>query len=161
VEKTRELARGDWNELLTGRLDGWRAGLWMFGERPASGVGPGAYRAEFLSAKEALMERGVRFFAEQQNVVFANAHSEPIEVGAELGVPGLLALAWAVLLAARCSRSGPASGAAGRVDRSFAWSSLAAIGVLSSFHFPFRIAIVAGQILLFLAWLLAAGEDRS
>jgi O-antigen ligase len=167
VVKFGELARGEWNELLTGRLDGWRTGLYMLRENPLTGVGFGAYRTEFLDGKEALTDRGVRFFEQQFNPVFANAHNEPIEVGAELGVAGLAALAWFLFEAIRrvrgLTRPGDDTGAMGRaaIDRGFAWASLAALLVLSLFHFPFRIAIVASGALLFFAWLFAAEEEEA
>ena len=89
--KLAEVARGDWNSVLTGRLDGWRAAVWMVGEHPLTGVGVGAYRTEFVPAKTALLRDGVVFFVDQLNVVFANAHNELLEVAAETGWPGLAA----------------------------------------------------------------------
>jgi O-antigen ligase len=159
-----ELARGEWNELLTGRLDGWRTGLHMLRENPLTGVGFGAYRTEFLDSREELTDRGVRFFEQQFNPVFANAHSEPIEVGAELGIAGLAALAWFLFELIRRMRGlarpgdDPEADRRAAVDRGFAWAAFAALAVLSLFHFPFRIAIVASGALLFLAWLFAAEE---
>ena len=167
TEKAREVARGDWNEVLTGRLDGWRAGAWMFGEHPWTGVGAGAFRTEFVPAKEALLTRGVPFFEQQQNVVFANAHNEVVEAAAELGLPGLAALAWAVASAlARAvalsrearraeSESGEAGGTRrrGAIDAGFAWAGCGVLATLAMFHFPFRIAIVEAPALVFLAWL--------
>jgi hypothetical protein len=174
--------------VLTGRLDGWRTALWMLEEHPWAGVGQGAFRAEFVPAKLALLDRGAAFLSgEQQN--FVNAHDEALEVGADLGVPGLLALAWglAVVTSAarlrmaaavagmpRVSAGGGASqvpaaagdpdgGAAHRAlgaDGAFAAGGLAALGVLCLVDFPFRVALVAFPALLFLAWILrpAAAE---
>ncbi len=116
--KASQARQGDWNAVLTGRLDGWRAALWMLGEHPWAGVGQGAYRAEFAPAKLALLGRGVAFHSGQQQN-FANAHDEPLEVAADLGFPGLLALGWALAVmvpAARArrpvaaSRRAPAAG---------------------------------------------------
>ncbi len=149
VEKARVLAQGDWNELLSGRLDGWRTALWMLREQPLTGVGHGAYRSEFAPAKLALLEQGVRFYTGLMEVGFANAHNELLETGAEWGMPGLLALAWAfwVLLAAlrRAGRTPE--------DRALAWAGTAALGVLSLAAFPFHIALVAFPALLFLSWV--------
>ena len=103
LEKVSQARRGDWNHVLTGRLDGWRAALWMLARHPWTGVGQGAYRAEFVPAKLALLDRGTAFLSGmQQN--FANAHDEALEVGADLGVPGLLALAWALAVVASAAR---------------------------------------------------------
>ena len=149
VEKAQALAAGDVNRVLTGRLDGWRAALRMLGTHPALGVGQGAFAAAFVPVKLELLDAGVTFFAEQQQVVFANAHNELLEVGAETGIAGLLALVWAlgqVFGAVKEKRQGP--------DRALAVAGVAAIAVLSLAYFPFRVAIVGYPILVFLAWLL-------
>ncbi|HEX4963939.1 MAG TPA: O-antigen ligase family protein [Thermoanaerobaculia bacterium] len=156
-DKVEQARQGDWNGVLTGRLDGWRAALWMLREHPLTGAGHGAYQAEFAPAKLALLDRGVSFFQDQILVGFANAHDEFLEVGAEWGIPGLLALAWAswVLLAA-LRRTGLAPEA-----RALAWAGTAALAVLSLVDFPFRIALVAFPALLFLSWVLRAGEEAA
>ena len=162
--KAGEVRSGDWNAVLTGRVDGWRTGLWMLARHPWAGVGHGAYRAEFVPAKLALIDRGVAFFnaGEQQN--FVNAHDEAVEVGADCGVPGLLALAWALWVVVAALRRGPSSpadgsvlhaaGPAGRSDAALAWAGVASLAVLSLVDFPFRIALVAFPGLLLLAWVL-------
>jgi O-antigen ligase len=38
LEKVGQARRGDWNHVLTGRLDGWRAALWMLVQHPWAGV---------------------------------------------------------------------------------------------------------------------------
>ena len=114
--KIDQIARGDWNSVLTGRLDGWRAALWMVEEHPLTGVGVGAYRTEFIPAKTALLREGVVFFADQMNVVFANAHNDLLEVAAETGLPGLAALLLGLaLLARRIARRQRREGPAGRL----------------------------------------------
>ena len=157
LQKSQALAHGEWNWVLTGRLDGWRAAAWMLRRHPLTGVGQGAYGAEFAPAKLALLDQGVQFFADLRETGFANAHNEILEVGADWGLPGLLALAWAlwVLLAALTR-----GGRAGRTpeDWSLAWAGTASLGILSLVDFPFRIALVAFPALLFLAWVLAGGE---
>ncbi len=171
LEKVDQVARGDWNAVLTGRLDGWRAAIWMVREHPLTGVGVGAYRTEFIRAKTALVGAGVAFFPEQMNVVFANAHNELLEVAAETGVPGLTAFAFGLFLVVRRlmrarRRDGAEPSAAGsrpETSRALAWAGVAALGVLSLANFPFRIAIALWPICLFLAWILcppeATGED--
>jgi O-antigen ligase len=163
MEKAQALAEGNWNWLVTGRLDGWSTAAWMLREHPLTGVGQGAYGAEFAPAKLALMERGVKFFPGLRESGFANAHNELLEAGAEWGIPGLAALAWAlwVLLAALTR-----GGRAGRTpeDRALAWAGTAALGLLSLVDFPFRIALVAFPALLFLSWVLTvekAGEEEA
>jgi tetratricopeptide (TPR) repeat protein len=145
-----DLDNGNLNNLLSGRLDGWRAGQLMFRERPLVGVGPGAFAAEFTSAKLELLERGVVFFREHRGLsTFANAHSEPIEVAAELGALGLLALAWLVVVTARQlwrAKLDPG-------DRRLVIAALAAFAVLALTWFPSRVAMIAYPNALVLAWL--------
>src|SRR6185295_1596409 len=147
--KVQAISSGDWNALLTGRLDGWRAALVMWRENPWTGVGHGAYRPEFVPAKLELAYAGTSFYAQHNQPVFANAHNELLEVGADLGWPGALALAWGlgVIGYAALRRAGPEPR-----DRALFRAGLAALFVLSLAYFPFRIALVAFPALLFLAW---------
>jgi O-antigen ligase len=154
--KLRGLAAGDLNEVLTGRLDGWRAAIWMMEQHPVTGVGHGAYLPEYAPAKLALLDRGVEFLPGQTTPMFSNAHNEFLEAGAEWGIPGLLALAWALWVLFRAARRRPER------DRPLGWSGLAALAVLSLAYFPFRVAILAFPAILFLAWVLRPlPEDAS
>ena len=152
VGKLRGLAAGDLNEVLTGRLDGWRAALWMMEQRPLTGVGHGAYLPEYAPAKLALLDRGVEFLPGQITPMFSNAHNEFLEAGAEWGIPGLLALAWALWVLFQAARRRPER------DRPLVWAGLAALTALSLAYFPFRVAILAFPALLFLAWVLRPEE---
>lgn len=158
LDKARQLSEGNLNAVLTGRLDGWRAALWMFERQPVTGVGHGAYRPEYVPAKLALLDRGVEFLKTQPQPVFSNAHNEYLEVAAEWGIPGLLALAWGLTVLA-----GAALRMADARNRALAWAGIAALAVLSLVHFPFRIALTAFPAILFLAWVLrpAAKEEAS
>jgi O-antigen ligase len=151
--KMRGLAAGDLNEVLTGRLDGWRAALWMMERHPVTGVGHGAYLPEYVPAKLALLDRGVEFLPGQTTPMFSNAHNEFLEAAAEWGIPGLLALAWALWVLFGAARRLPER------DRPLAWSGLAALAVLSLAYFPFRVAILAFPAILFLAWVLRPRDE--
>ena len=162
VEKWREMARGNWNSVLSGRFDGWRAALWMFERHPLAGVGQGAYQAEFAPAKLALIDRGAVFFPGlTQGSAFDNAHNEILESAAEWGIPGLLALGWGlwVLLGALRRKTGDTAGAP--EDRALAWAGTAALAVLSLVDFPFRVALVGFPALLFLSWALRRAEEAA
>jgi O-antigen ligase len=152
VEKARAAAEMDLNGFLSGRLDGWRTAAWMLRQHPLTGVGHGAYRPEFVPAKLALLDRGVPFFAGQTQVVFANAHDEFLEAGAEWGVPGLVALAWAGWVLLTSLRKLPAE------RRPLACAGTAALALLALAYFPFRVALVAFPYLLFLSLVLRGPE---
>jgi O-antigen ligase len=162
VAAARDAASGELEELLTGRLDGWRTAAWMASRNPATGVGHGAYRAAFAEAKLELSTAGVGFYPHHMFPTFVNAHNELFEVAAEWGVPGLLALGLSlgILLAAlaRRSRGAPGPQASGRA---LAWAGIAAWLVLSLAYFPFRLALTSYPALLFLAWALRwSGEGE-
>jgi hypothetical protein len=93
----QELAVGAGAGRLTtassNRYEYWRVGLQAFAQNPVVGLGAGGFRVEWL--KERRIEEAVR-----------DTHSLPIEIAAELGLPGLLgfaALVAGVALAARRS----------------------------------------------------------
>jgi O-antigen ligase len=153
ANKAGQALAGDWNSVLTGRLDGWRAALWMFREHPWTGIGHGAYRPEYVPAIEDLMDRGVRTYPEHVLPVFANAHNEYLEAVAEWGILGIPVLAWGLwVLVASLRRARRAE------DQALAWAGMAALAVLSLAYFPFRIALLAFPALLFLSWVLRSGE---
>ncbi|HVS01939.1 MAG TPA: O-antigen ligase family protein [Thermoanaerobaculia bacterium] len=150
------------NEILSGRIDGWRAAAWMVRHHPWAGVGHGAYRAEFVPAKLALLAAGQPFLPGHASAMFVNAHGEYFEVAAEWGFPGALALLWGigVLLATagrRCRggrASVPSAGECGLLC-----GGIAALAVVAAGYFPFRLALTAYPALLLLAWALAAAEE--
>ena len=137
IAKAGEIASGDWNTVLTGRLDGWRTAAWMLRQHPATGIGVGAFRTEFIVAKTALVRAGVPFFAEQQNVVFADAHNELLQVAAETGWPGLAAMIFGLgmttrrLLRWRRQAADGTPAASAGPEAALAWAGLTAIAVLS------------------------------
>jgi O-antigen ligase len=148
--KVGPLLRGDWNELLTYRLDAWAAARWMLARHPLSGVGFGGYRAEYTGAKEALLGQGRSFSPFSLESTFANAHNDVLEVAAELGWPGVLALVWALVWVGRAAaRAAPA-------ERAVTLAGLAAMVTVALANFPFEIALVAYPWLVFLAWVTSA-----
>lgn len=163
-----QLAKGDVNAVLTGRLDGWRAAVKMARAHPVNGVGHGAFEASYAAAKLELVDEGAPFLAGQPRAMFANAHNEVLEVAAEWGVPGLLALLWGIWVVVRQIRrrgnrdeqdEGSAEESPG--DHALAWAGLTLLAVLSLTYFPLRVALVAYPALLFLAWILGPAEADS
>lgn len=153
-QKVRMLAQGEINSVLTGRLDGWRAAVRMLEENPLTGVGHGAYASEFAEAKLALVDEGVEFLRSQTQVMFANAHNEPLEVAAETGLLGIVALLWGcgVLFVTLRRLRGPPGA------RALAWAGTVALLLLSLGQFPFRLSLTAVPAVLFLAWIFAVSE---
>jgi len=153
--KAGQALSGDWNAVLTGRLDGWRAAAWMIREHPWTGVGHGAYRPEYVPATNALLDRGVKLYPLHMQPVFANAHNEYLEAVAEWGLLGIVALAWGLWVLGSALRRAP-----GDDGQALAWAGVAALAVLSIVYFPFRIALLAFPALLFLSWVFRRGTEE-
>lgn len=155
-EKAGALVRGDLNDLLTGRLDGWRAALHLGTEAPWTGVGLGCYGAEFTRARLELMDQGVAFYSRHTFSTFGNAHNELLEVFAETGAPGLVVALVGLVAAGVLMRRSWADPAA-LVPIAF----LAAVLVLAMTNFPLRIAITSWPALVALAALAAANRGQA
>jgi O-antigen ligase len=172
ADKVRDLRRGALNQILTGRLDGWRAASWMLADRPVAGVGHGAYRAAFGEARLALVDRGVEFYTSHQYPAFGNAHNEYLEAAAEWGLPGLAALAWAIWLALRQAgrvggarsdtrgkaRAEPASAGPPARDRALGWAAAVGFALLCLTLLPLPMALAAYPVLLVLTWVVRPGR---
>lgn len=146
------------NAVLSGRLDGWRAGVWMLSQEPLTGVGHGAYVTRFADAKLALVEDGVPMFQAHHNPIFSNAHNEFIELAAELGFLGIAVALWVPLLllrrgVAKYRLSASPSQRIERGEASLAIAALSAILVLCLGYFPLRIALTGYPIVLVAAWI--------
>jgi O-antigen ligase len=155
VMKARQAAAGDWNSVLTGRLDGWRAAVWMLERHPLAGVGHGGYLPEFVPAKLDLIDHGVRFFPDPSLAVFSNAHNEILTAAAEWGLPGLLAVAWMLWVVLGALRRMEPE------ERVLGGAGVAALTILSLASFPFHVALVAFPVLLFLSWVFRASSAES
>lgn len=83
---------GEWDRLLTYRLGPWAAALEMIRARPLLGFGPGTFEAEFLPHRlVGEIRHRTRFLNPTTASSYGEAHSEYLQLGAELGVPALLA----------------------------------------------------------------------
>jgi O-antigen ligase len=151
--KAAQARAGDWNSVLTGRLDGWSAAVWMFREHPWTGVGHGAYRPEYVPAMNDLLDRGFRMYPQHLQPVFANAHNEYLEAAAEWGIAGIAVLAWGLWVLVSTLHRMP-----GREERMLAGAGAAALALLSMVYFPFRSPLIAWPALLFLSWIFRSGD---
>jgi O-antigen ligase len=107
-----EAHAGRWDDLTSNRLGAWAAALEMIRARPLTGMGPGAFGAEFVPHRLAAELRWrTRFVIPTLTSTFSETHDDYLQAMAELGVPaGIAAIAALVgLLAALARRAGPAA----------------------------------------------------
>lgn len=164
VDKVASVRAGDWNAVLTGRLDGWRAARRMVAERPWTGVGLGAFRAEFAPTKLDMVADGTRFYRRQHQPFFGNAHSEALEVAATLGWPGVAAALWALVLLGRETVRAArrrAADAEGRIEAAVAVAALLALAIMAATSFPLHLAHVTYAYLLLTAAIFTAAAPAT
>lgn len=145
------------NAGTTGRLDAWQAAFQMFKEHPLGGVGQGTFVAEFAPVKRTLIEDGVTFFKKHRptQAHFDSAHNEFLEVAAELGLLGLLALTVTlVVLFRQLRRRWRHANKENVANEVFLQASVVALFFLSTNYFPMHLAIIAFPYLLILSWIL-------
>lgn len=168
LEKAAQLWRGDVAAATTQRDIGVLAGAEMIRAHPLLGVGPGAFSNAFVPARIAAEERAKRHLVHlSESAHFDNAHSEPLTLAAEWGVPAAVAAAvglLALLAGLFRMRHGPGSEASPTTDALLA--TLVAGLVLSLGGFPLRLPVASGPLAFFLglAWRRAAprpGTDSS
>jgi O-antigen ligase len=148
-----KVASGDVTTLTTQRDIGVLAALETIRSRPLLGTGPGGVASDFVRARLAAEERtGRRLVHLSPSAHFDNAHSDPLTVAAEAGLPAALAFAATLvgLLAAltRAARREKTSAKRGLLPAEALLASLAAILVLSLANFPIQIVPVSGPFAL-------------
>jgi hypothetical protein len=111
AELSAGAAGGRLTTVSSNRYEYWRVGLESFADHPLGGLGAGGFRVEWL--RERSLPEAVR-----------DAHSLEVEVAAELGLVGLIALALligGVALAARRALARDPALAAGAAAASLTW----------------------------------------
>ncbi|MGA7992367.1 MAG: O-antigen ligase family protein, partial [Thermoanaerobaculia bacterium] len=148
LEKVGQLRRGDVAAATTQRDIGVLAAAEMIRAHPLLGVGPGAFSNAFVPARVAAEERSGRHLVHSSEYAhFDNAHSEPLTLAAECGIPAAAAAALALLalLAGLLGmRHGPGAEASPTTDVLLA--TLVAAGVLSLGGFPLRLPVASGPL---------------
>ncbi len=157
LTKLEQVRTGDLATATTQRDIGLYAAREMVRARPLLGAGPGTFSNRFVPARLAAEERtGKRLVHRSGSAHFDNAHSEPVTLAAEIGVPAAcaaLAAALALLAALFARRQEPSDTALPSNDVLLA--VLSGVAVLALADFPLRIAVASGPI-AFLAGLALA-----
>ena len=98
---TTAMSVEQFDRSLNGRLSAFIAAWEMFVDDPLTGVGPGAFKFEYMPRHVSLYERYGAFFAPEYRALnFGEVHNDHLQILAESGVPGyLLFLAAAAVVA--------------------------------------------------------------
>jgi O-antigen ligase len=161
-ELAGNLRGGRIGEVTSDRLGAWAAAVEMVRERPLVGFGPGTFGAEFAPHRvkaELRLER--RLVHQKVTGAFSEAHDEPLQAAAELGVPaaGAALGAVAALLAGLVRRARAPDGPA-RAEAVVVLSLLVAGSLAAVLWFPLQREVTALPLLLAAGrgWRLLAGE---
>ncbi len=147
AELAGQARAGNWYGVLSARADGWSAAAEMIRTRPVLGVGAGNYGATFFPSRLAWLERRDEHGARgEQATHFSRAHCDPLQLVAELGIPGLAWLAALLWLVLHRLRRDPA----------ILPAALAALPFLL-LHYPAHVAVGLVPLVLVGAALLDAG----
>jgi O-antigen ligase len=85
------LERGDWYFLLSARSDGWSAAAEMVRSHPVTGTGAANFTHAYYPSRIAWLDRtGTIGHRAELATHFSFAHCDPLQMVAELGVPGLI-----------------------------------------------------------------------
>lgn len=160
ARRFRKLAHGDWQAFSNYRLELWRAALWLLASAPFLGIGVGAYPVRVHDALGAIYAAQPAAEVHKHPSVLA-AHNEFLEVGAELGLPGLIVVfgglglfLWRFIQVRRACRQIDQPAAeqvlAFRYAAGLA-AGLAGLAVDACTHFPLRLAATATAGIFFAA----------
>ena len=144
--KLKQLRAGDVATATTQRDIGLYAAREMVRARPVLGAGPGAFSNRFVPARLAAEERtGRRLVHRSGSAHFDNAHSEPVTLAAEAGLPA----AGAACVAALALFSGLFSRRREEAPLLYPsadalLASLLGVAFLALGDFPLRIAVASG-----------------
>jgi O-antigen ligase len=108
-QQVQRVRTGDWYRLLSARWDGWTAAGEMIRDHRVLGVGAAAFTHQYYPSRNAWLVRngGTGARAELASH-FQWAHCDPLQMVAELGLPGIgwmVFFGWALVSAGR--RTGP------------------------------------------------------
>ncbi len=158
---SRAIQRGNWGAAVSGRLVPFAAALQMCADRPLVGVGPGCYKFRYMEYYVRTRDEKPRLFRMSHTppVIFAEAHSDHLQLLAEIGVPGYLSVAGAMLCLAWTSRRGRRDRERNRIATVLAAPLVVLLAVVALAQFPLLIAGPAYTYTLLGALCVAWSRD--
>jgi O-antigen ligase len=149
----RQVARvqqGDWYFLLSARSDGWTAAGEMVRTHPLTGAGASNFTHAFYPSRISWLDRNDAVGQRAELAThFRFAHCDPLQMVAELGLPGLLWILVFVGVAVVSRRRGDP------VPSLFA----AAFVPFLLLHFPTHLAVGLVPVVLVLGHILSTGRE--
>jgi tetratricopeptide (TPR) repeat protein len=144
--KLGQLRSGDVAAATTQRDIGLYSALEMVRARPFLGAGPGAFSNHFVHARLAAEERtGRRLVHRSGSAHFDNAHSDPVTLAAEVGLPAACAASAAALaLLSALFFRGRSEAPPSHPPADALLASLLGVAFLALGDFPLRIAVASG-----------------
>ena len=106
VTIAREAREGHWDRALRGRTVPFAAAWEMFTDRPLVGVGPGAFKYQYMPYRMQLRQDRPELFAAlaDRAVNFGEVHNDHLQLLAEMGLPGYLVVLAGIVFAGSRSR---------------------------------------------------------
>jgi len=142
--------RGDWYWVFSARSDGWTAASEMIRSHPLVGTGASNFTHAYYPSRVAWLDRtGTIGRRSELATHFRFAHCDPLQMVAELGVPGLI---WMIALVVVTLRSRPRGDPLPPL-------AMAAFVPFALFHFPTHLAVGLIPLILALGHVMAADRE--
>jgi O-antigen ligase len=135
----QQVAQGRWDLAFTERVQAFLAAYEMWRAKPVTGVGPGAFKFNYMPYRIALEGRYDERLLQGGGGNFGETHNDHLQLLAETGVPGYLLFLAALVLLAR--RSGTSDDPRARVARAIGIPLAVVIFVLCIAQFPLQVAV--------------------
>ncbi len=145
--QVQRIERGDWYQVLSARSDGWTAASEMARSHPIAGTGASNFTHAYYPSRIAWLERTESIGRRTDLAThFRFAHCDPLQMVAEIGLPGLI---WMIALVVIGFRFRP---------RGDPLPPLAAAAFVpfAVFHFPTHLAVSILPLILTLGHFMAA-----
>lgn len=159
-----DIGRGEGLRIISGRPAAFLAAIEMFRAHPIAGVGPGCFKYEYMPYRLLVEDKHADLVADSllPRVNFGEAHNDHLQILAESGAPGYLALvAMFAIVAAISLRRSPRDDERASIAFVLALPLVGALAVAMMAQFPLQIA-APSYILTFcaamcFAWRSAPG----
>jgi O-antigen ligase len=153
------VARVGWEVASSGRITPALVAIQMFRDHPLTGVGPGAFRFEYMPYQIEVRRRHGSELRDVGMTNFGETHNDHLQLLAETGLPGYLLFLGGVAILIRTARKSPPGDERREVARAVVLPLAATFLVLCLAQFPLHVAITR-HFLMTVAGILAGWSRR-